>query len=225
MAFPELISYISEQTQQGIPAQVLREALLESGWREYDIENAFHDVAAGLNPLTEGASLHEDVSQVRSMVTHLAARIKNLEAVLASAGVLPMQSELPAGLGDPSRTLSSAQNPRGALVIAFLSVGLISVVASWLAMAVFIRQSLAPFDQATIAEGIGVASLIIGLVMMRMRYAWSAALWVGTSIVVWATTIWLAWRDYQAMEWTTALALGVLLIVLALVVGRRIDRR
>lgn len=96
MSHQDLVLYIREQTQQGVTAEVLRQKLMEAGWRELDIANALHDVAAGLRPVSEGASIHEDLAQVRGVVAHLATRMKALEVHLASASLaLPVGTELP----------------------------------------------------------------------------------------------------------------------------------
>lgn len=89
---PDLISYIRTQTQEGVTAHELRETLMEAGWSELDVDNGLHDVAAGLKPVTEGASIHEDLAQVRGMVAHLASRVKVLEARLTQ---VPMAVPLP----------------------------------------------------------------------------------------------------------------------------------
>ncbi|HUO75838.1 MAG TPA: hypothetical protein VMU12_02925 [Candidatus Paceibacterota bacterium] len=107
-ADPDLIVYIRQQTQDGVTANELRETLMEAGWNEIDVDNALHDVAAGLRPVTEGASIHEDLAQVRGMVAHLASRVKTLETRLAQAPAMPMAPGLPAGTGSPAREL-----PRG----------------------------------------------------------------------------------------------------------------
>jgi hypothetical protein len=92
----QLVSYLQEQTQQGASAQMLRESLMEAGWPELEIDNALHDVAAGLHPATPGASIHEDLAQVRGMVAHLAARVKTLEARLLPSEFIGPDHELPA---------------------------------------------------------------------------------------------------------------------------------
>ena len=90
---PDLISYIRRETQNGVTAHELRETLMEAGWNELDVDNGLHDVAAGLRPVTEGASIHEDLAQVRGMVAHLAMRVNSLEARLIQ---VPVPAMLPA---------------------------------------------------------------------------------------------------------------------------------
>lgn len=157
MVPPDLVAYIREQSAQGIPAQSLREALLEAGWGELDVENALHDVAAGMEPLTTGASLHEDVAQVRGMVAHLATRIQRLEARLTAAA----SETLPSG-----ELLQLPRGHRHGLRTFF----------SWLLLFV-------------VVVGGGVAT-------------------------------WQGWYVMHRIEWSTALALGVLLLVMLVVVGR-----
>jgi hypothetical protein len=208
---PELTIYVSEQTRQGVPAEVLRQSLMESGWHERDIANALHDVAAGLSPLTEGASLHEDVSQVRSMVSVLAARVKTIEATLASAGSLPMQKEL------------SAPKPHHSL--ASIIVGIVLWIAlGWYAVGLATNDPIPKSDRTIIIAALGAGLFIIGYTAMRMRRPWMAALLAGAAISLWSVTAWLSWSVQHAMEWSTALALGVFLFVLAFVMGRWIDR-
>ena len=216
-----LYEYIAEQTHQGVAAEVLRQSLMESGWTELDIDNAFHDVAAGLSPLTEGVSLHEDVSQVRSMVTLLAARIKNVEAALANVGALSMQGELPPGSGMPERSLIAGRPGNVRYVV--LGVGF-AVVTGWLAMQAYLGGWYGPLAMAGIVTAIGLFGLAMGYVLLRTGRAWGAAIFTATALAAWSSAAWLAWYKYHAMEWTTALALGVLLLVLTVVTGRRIGR-
>ena len=224
MANPELVSYLQEQTQEGVPADVLRQALMETGWKELDIENALHDVAAGLVPLTDGVSLHEDVSQVRTMVAHLAQRVKTIEVHLASAGALPVQGELPAGGGIPSHTLTSRRtNPAISLLAAFLGLMLFAWLG-WYGSVLTARGALSPGDQFTIAVGAGVLLLVSGYITMRRHQAWIASGTTAASIALLGLSTYEAWYSYHVIEWTTALALGVLLAVIVLVMGRWIDR-
>lgn len=211
MTSPELITYIGEQTQQGVSADILRQSLMESGWHERDIENALHDVAAGLSPLTEGASLHEDVSQVRSMVAVLATRVKTIEAQLASVAALPMQKELPAPVHH--HWLASA----------VVGIALWGVFGAYV-FGVATGQLMPTPDQMMIAIAVGGIFFAIGYRAMRRGHAWMGAMLTGMAISLWGMTTWLAWSIQHLMEWSTALALGVLLVVLAGVMGRWIDR-
>ena len=136
---PELISYIRQQTQEGVTAHELRETLMEAGWGELDVDNALHDVAAGLRPVTEGASIHEDLAQVRGMVAHLASRIQKLEARLVGAPAMSAILQLPVGTDAPAREL-----PRGRrrlsralslMILAFTVFGCLLVYRAWQANA------------------------------------------------------------------------------------------
>src|SRR4030042_2229232 len=107
MTVPEMIEYVRQQSQAGVSAQELRETLMAAGWSELDVENALHDVAAGLQPVTIGASIHEDLAQVRGLVAHLTTRVGRLEARLAtSANALPQgPEELPSGMAQRNQAL------------------------------------------------------------------------------------------------------------------------
>jgi len=95
-AHADLVSYIQDQTRQCTTAHAIHATLLSAGWSDADILNAFHDVAAGMLPMTTGVSIHEDLAQVRGMVAHLASRIGSLEESIRSSAMLPLpQLELP----------------------------------------------------------------------------------------------------------------------------------
>jgi hypothetical protein len=216
MADVELHEYIADQTRQGVAAEVLRQSLMEAGWTELEIENAFHDVAAGLSPLTEGASLHEDVSQVRSMVTLLAARLKTVEAALASVGALPMQAELPVGMP----ALPAGRH--GARLYAYLGA-VFALAATWLSLKAYLGW-YGHIATVGIVTAIGLFSISVGYIMLRRGRSWAAAIYSAIALVAWGAEAWVAWYVYGAMEWTTALALAILLLVLGVVTGRRIGR-
>ncbi|MCC6934607.1 MAG: hypothetical protein IT406_02905 [Candidatus Yanofskybacteria bacterium] len=216
----ELVSYIQEQTQQGISAQLLRESLLEAGWHETDIENALHDVAAGLHPATPGASIHEDLAQVRGMVAHLAARVRGIEAALSSVASLPMQRELSTQGALPAAP--SRQWP-GRLLAGMVGVAS-AVGAARFGANLVAHGSLMPRDAAIVASAIALVVLLGGLVAMRHRSAKMATCCTAGALMMGALVVWSAWREYAALEWTVALALGALLIVLAAVLGAWIDR-
>jgi len=221
----ELISYITEQTQQGVSAELLRQTLMEAGGDEKENANALHDVAAGLEPLTEGISLHEDVSQVRSMVAHLASRMRVVEAALASVGALPMQGQLPNGMIGPDHELPMPRHAwrLGTMTTTIVALGVVFATRTY-AYRLIDQNVLAPVDLAIIAAGAGVLLLIAGYIAMRLHRAWVASFFTGSAVAVWALTGWIAWRSYHFIERSTAAALGALLLILALVMGRWIDR-
>lgn len=219
MLNPELIVYIQEQTQQGVSAQVLRQSLMEVGWHERDIENALHDVAAGLSPVTPGASIHDDLTQVRGMVAHLAMRVKKVETELASVAALPSafigpDHELPRGSGR-----KWIRHAVGIIVII--------VLMAWFgayATQLVNQHSLAPADQIVIATALGTFLFVAALVAMRGRHAWAALLLAAGALALWAASVLAAQVVHAVIEPTVAIALGALLLALIFAVGRWIDR-
>jgi hypothetical protein len=223
MVYSELATYIREQTQQGIPADVLRQTLMEAGWLELDIENALHDVAAGMVPLTEGVSLHEDVSQVRTMVAHLASRVRVIESRLVANGALPMQGELPTGTIGPEHELPPGRHGHVFMKVA----GIVVVFLLFAGLGFYMRFSdagLAPRTQFVVAVVGGLAFLAVAVVAMRRHAAWLASLSTAVAVASWALATYVAWQTYHSLEWTTVAAIGVLLLVLTVVMGRWIDR-
>ncbi len=223
MVYSELVTYLKEQTQQGVPADVLRQVLMEAGWRELDIENGLHDVAAGLVPLTEGVSLHEDVSQVRTMVAHLASRVRALEARLTIGEALPMQAELPSGTIGPERELTAGHRRH----LVWKTVSVLVVFALFASIGFYMRLSdirIAPLNQLAVAVLVGGVSLGAGVIAMRRHHAWIASLGTAIAVSAWTLTTYVSWQTYHSIEWTTAGAIGVFLLVLAVVMGRWIDR-
>src|SRR4030042_1826830 len=204
MTVPEMIEYVRQQSQAGVSAQELRETLMAAGWTEFDVENALHDVAAGLQPITVGASIHEDLAQVRGLVAHLTARVGRLEARLTNAPGTPMLTNPEPALPAPRRHWWG-----------FLAVSLILVT-----VCVGMGVTLA-----------GVTALVVALFgwfFVRHQRAWPARYSAAMAIAIGSWSTWLAWRRFHVIEGTTALAIGVLFLVYLVVVARwlnRIERR
>lgn len=218
---PELIAYIRQQTQEGVGAQELRITLMEAGWNELDIENALHDVAAGLQPVTAGASIHEDLAQVRGMVAHLASRVKFIEARLVSAPGTPMElptgevPSLPRGTIGPSRFVKVVSMLAGILILGF---------AGWYIAMQVAQSTEAPTTLFAIAGVVGAVLLSAGYACMRTHRPWLANLMAASSIALWSVIVWHAWRTYHLLQHQTAIGLYVLMAVLLVVMGRWIDR-
>ena len=221
----ELVDYIQEQTQQGVTAQDLRVSLMEAGWHESDISNALHDVAAGLHPTTPGASIHEDLAQVRGMVAHLASRVHSIEATLASSGALSAQGQLSSGTLGADHELPAPERHRwfSSASMLVVLVALFALVGSYSSDLVS-RHALAPVDQLIIVASVAVLLLIAAVVSMRRHLAWVASLLTASAVTLWGMDVFLSWRVYGDMEWSVALALGVLLLVLTFAMGRWIAR-
>lgn len=219
MPISELVDYIRTETQEGATADALRVTLMEAGWQEVDIDNALHDVAAGMYPATPGASIHEDLAQVRGMVAHLATRVKGLEATLATFATLP-STFIGADheLAGPSR--ASLARKVITTIVFVLSAGALGLYVTNLVN----DNALAPRDMLIIAGALGALCFVISFIRMRRGHAWSAALFCAGAIALWAADTIVAWRAYRFLEWSVAAALGVLLIVLAIVMGRWIAR-
>lgn len=222
----DLVTYIQDQTAEGITAEALRESLMGAGWHERDIENAFHDVAAGLHPATPGASIHEDLAQVRGMVAHLAGRIRGLEASLASVagvgvrGQLPTQGAIPSAFIGPDHELPA---PRGsswvgrlfALLIAVAGMGTLGAV---MGMRVLGREVF-PFDEMVIFGASAAFLMVVAVIAMRRHHPWTAMLLSATAASMWLTQAVVAWRLFDAISLTVAGALCALVLVVVSVIG------
>src|SRR4030042_865092 len=214
MTVPEMIEYVRQQSQAGVSAQELRETLMAAGWTEFDVENALHDVAAGLQPITVGASIHEDLAQVRGLVAHLTARVGRLEARLTNAPGTPMLTNPEPALPAPRRHWWG-----------FLAVSLILVTVC-VGMGVTLAGITA--DNATRSfVTVAVAVLVVALFgwfFVRHQRAWPARYSAAMAIAIGSWSTWLAWRRFHVIEGTTALAIGVLFLVYLVVVARWINR-
>jgi hypothetical protein len=227
-ASPELVSYIRQQTQEGTTAEELRIALMESGWGEYEIENALHDVAAGLHPVTAGASIHEDLAQVRGMVAHLASRVKALETVLVSEpSSLPsgQQIPLPSGNVGPGRELPASHEPSrttrilsliGALILFWATGSYLSVQQA--------EEGSSAYGVLGILSAIGLGSLFVAYRSMHRHLHWKAQYATAIGITLWGLLAWHAWHTLHLVEWATAAGIGILLVVLTVVFARWIER-
>lgn len=221
---PELITYIRQQTQEGVPAQELRVALMEAGWNELDIENALHDVAAGLQPVTAGASIHEDLAQVRGMVAHLAARVKVLEARLVGQTPGEPLTLAPGIIGAERELVSGRRGSTAVKVASAIADVIILLFVGWYLAIEVARNDAMPVGLFAALGIIGAVLLAAGYRFMRSHRAWVANLLAASSIALWSIIVWHAWQTYHLLENQTAIGLYVLLFVLLVVMGRWIDR-
>ncbi|MBP6886066.1 MAG: hypothetical protein KBC02_02380 [Candidatus Pacebacteria bacterium] len=126
MPSSELIDYIRSQTQEGASLATIRADLVAAGWPSNDVDDGVHAVASDLHPLTPGASIHEDLAQVRGVVAYLSARLKTAEDTVArltaatTHNALGMQSSLPSSWIGPERELGAPH--RGSILRAFASL-------------------------------------------------------------------------------------------------------
>ena len=218
---PELVDYIRAQSALGVPAPMLRETLMGAGWAEHDIENALHDVAAGMHPVTMGASIHEDLAQVRGMVSHLATRVQRLESRLVSADAPPagMLEARPS----PSETLPSPRKGRSGL---WSSLGAAAVLA---AVAWFVELKVAettegPTSLFVSLAAAGILALAMAYRSMRRGARNAATALTALALGLWALATWHAWNTYHYFPWHIALGLGILYVVIALVMGVWVER-
>jgi|GEM_PF-4326615 len=227
MPISELVDYIREQTREGVAAQDIRVELLSAGWLENDIENGLHDVAAGMYPITKGASIHEDLAQVRGMVAHLATRLKGLEATIAtfvsssSTPSLRAQAQLPSAFIGADHELAMRKPPNKVLrTIAFLLDLILSIqfVLYWSNQVE--QKSLAIQDFHVIVIASLVMLAISSIILLHRRSIWSATLLAGSALALGATEVILSWQTYQSIGTMVALALLALFVVSAIVFRR-----
>jgi hypothetical protein len=227
MPIAELVDYIQAQTQEGVSAQDLRVSLMEAGWHEVDIDNALHDVAAGLHPATPGASIHEDLAQVRGMVAHLAARMKDLEGTIASFASSPQrlalesQEQLPTAFIGAERELTAT--PPASLFSRAVSLALTLLGSLGLArygVSLVRRQEIALQDFHIMVIAFGLLALVLSVVLIRQGRAWSGMMACVGALTVWLIDIDLAWRSYHSIGWTVGLALILLCGAILFVIRR-----
>ena len=110
--------------------------------------------------------------------------------------------------------------PLSILVIA----AALSVMLGMYTTDLVLRNALAPLDQLVIAAALGALVFIAALIMMGRRHAWAASLLTASAVTLWGTDAFVSWRIYHYMEPQTVAGIGVLLVVLAAVMGRWIQR-
>ncbi len=226
MPIAELVDYIQAQTQEGVSAQELRVSLMEAGWHEVDIENALHDVAAGLHPATPGASIHEDLAQVRGMVAHLAARMKDLEGTIAAFASSPQrlalepQGQLPSAFIGAERELPPAPVSLFSRALTFTLTLLGSIGLARYGVSLVQRQQVALQDFHIIVGAFGLLALVLSVVLIRQGRAWSGMMTCITALTVWLIDIDLAWRTYHSIGWMVGVALVLLCCAIAFVIRR-----
>lgn len=221
MVDPELVDYIRQQSQAGVPAPMLRETLMGAGWAEHDVENALHDVAAGMHPVTAGASIHEDLAQVRGLVAHLASRVQKIEVRLSSAAQ-PVAGMLDAR-PSPDETLPAPHRQRSGW-LGSLGAAVVLAAVAW-----FVQTEVAESAKGPAALFISLAAagvIVFAMAYLRMRRGArsTATALTGLALGLWVLATWHAWATYDLIAWSIALGLGALFLVIAFVMGAWIDR-
>lgn len=221
MVDPELIDYIRSQSQEGVPAPMLRETLMNAGWAEHDIENALHDVAAGMHPITAGASIHEDLAQVRGLVSHLASRVQRLEVRLAAA--TPPVAGMLEARPSPEETLPAPRRRSGGLWKSLAAAAVLAAIA-WFVELQVAESTDSPTALFISLAALGVIALALAYRSMRRGVRATATALTAVALGLWALTTWHVWYTYHSIVWTVALGLGILYLVIALVMGVWIER-
>ncbi len=226
-----LVDYIHEQTRDGISAHDIRVELLAAGWRELDIENGFRDVAAGLHPVTPGASIHEDLAQVRGMVAHLATRMKDLEATLASVATLPHQQSLPMQGQLPTAFIGAdhelTARPAPSLARRAISLVIAALVFLQLAQygAILVqRQSIAQQDYHVMVASFVALLVIAAALALRSRASWRATLLSASALILGGADLVFSWRVYHWIA-APAAAIGGIILLTTLMTLRRWGKR
>ncbi len=186
MPISEIVDYIHTRTQEGASAQELRATLMAAGWHESDIENGLRDVAIGLHPATPGASIHEDLAQVRGMVAHLATRLQGIETTVAS---------LPTSFIGPDHELMESHKPGFFGRALSLTLTILATVGLGLYGADAVPRGIITAQDYQIMLGaIGALFAVVSMVLIRRYRAWSGWLLCGGAVALWITDIVLAWR-------------------------------
>lgn len=217
MAYQELDVYIAEQIGKGLDAQSVKRTLLEAGWLEADVDNALRDVAADAIPTTSVA-VHDDVVHMRRTLNDLEKRVQALESQVAAAP----EAMLPSGTADAGHALP--QPPGRALrkTLTWIGLTVLFLLIGYVGMRSITQDAITPVSRIWAEVFVGTVLASAGFVSGRMKKH-SAANWLtGTGLAFGALATVGAWY-LNYLDWSVALALGALLVTLALVMGRFYD--
>lgn len=217
MAYKELDAYIAEQIGQGLDAQTVKRTLLETGWLEIDVDNALRDVAADAIPAT-AVSIHDDMVRMRHAVNDLDKRIGHLETALAAVP----EATLSNGTMGPEKALPEPPVHQWRRILMWLGLTVLFVLIGYVSMASIARDSITPVSRIWAEVFIGIVLTSAGFITGRMKKRAMANLLTGTGLAFAALATIGAWY-LNYIEWSVALAVGALLVTLALVLGRFYD--
>lgn len=218
-----LSAYVAEQITQGVPAQAVKEALLEAGWLSVDADNAIRDAAAQAAPVAV-LSAHEDMIRIRHAVNSLDERVGRLEAGLVASGTVPMPVLMAPSTMSPARELAPSHRRglgrRWLLILVLL--GAFAASGYW-GMALIAAGSYTPLARIVTEGAVGLALTVTGYIAGRTHRRGAANVFTAVGLALCALATVGAWYLHW-MEWSVAAAVGALLATLALVLGRFYDR-
>jgi len=219
MAHQDITEYVAGQIAQGVSAQIIKEALLASGWLEVDADNALRDAAAGTAPAVV-ASFQDDLLRVRHAVNELDERVQRIEGRLAVVG--PGEGTLETGFIGPDHELESGEPAMSRnLTVAVFAV--LFFIAGYLGMMLISTETLTPVTRVWIEAALGVAVAVGGYFAGRAGRRVMANVMTGIGLALVSLATVGAWYLLY-LDWTVAVALGALFVTLALVLGRFYDR-
>jgi len=217
MAYQELDAYIAGQVAQGLDAQTIKKAVLEAGWLEIDVDNALRDVAADAIPAT-AVSAHDDIVRMRNALNSLDERVKHLESRLSAAP----EATLPSGTIGPERELPEPPAKGKRRIMAWIGLSLLFILIGYVGMKSIVQDAITPVSRLWAEAFVGFTLASAGFVSGRMKKRGAANLLTGTGLAFAALATVGAWY-LNYIEWSVALAVGALLVTLALVLGRFYD--
>jgi hypothetical protein len=219
MAHQDINDYVTGQIAQGVPAKIVKDALLGAGWLEADADNAIRDAAAGTAP-AHLTSLQDDLQHVRHAVNELDQRVQRIEGRLAVVG--PGEGTLETGFIGPDHELDAGEPGvhRNLIIGAF---AVLFFVAGYLGMMLISTETLTPVTRVWVEAALGCAVGIAGFIVGRQGRRVMANVMTGIGLALVSLATVGAWYLLY-LDWTIALALGALFVTLALVLGRFYDR-
>lgn len=217
MTYKELDAYVAEQFGQGADAETVKRALLEAGWSEADVDNALRDVMADAVPVA-AVSVHDDIVRMRHAMNDLDRRVRRLETSLAAAP----SATLPSGRADVEHALPASRKGRVKSMLLWAVLAAVFVLIGYGGMASFVKDAVTPVTRVWAEAAIGIVLASGGFVTGRMKRRGLANLLTGTGLAFVALATVGAWY-LNYIEWSVAVALGGLLLTLALVLGRFYD--
>ncbi|HXV26545.1 MAG TPA: hypothetical protein VD862_00740 [Candidatus Paceibacterota bacterium] len=218
MSFPELSEYVTDQITRGVSAQTVREALIEAGWRSVDADNALRDAAAHAAPVAT-LTVQDDLSRIRHAVNDLGQRVSRLEGSLTGVAA---PATLPDAFIGPERELAPGR-PRVIRLFGLLGLAVLFAAAGYWGMMLISTESWTPAGRIWAEAGAGTLLAVAGFAAGRRGSRGTANILTGVGLALGALATVGGWY-LNYLEWSVAVALGALLVTLALVLGRFYDR-
>jgi len=215
MAYQELSEYVAAQIGRDVDAHAIRQTLMGAGWRSIDVDNALRDAAAHSMPAI-GVSVHDDLLRIRHAVNTLEERMGHIETRLA------INTQEPIGEVTAKKSVPAPRPLSGRRYLVLFGLVTVFALFGYTGMRSIVTEAVTPLSRIWAGLAIGLVLVVPGFVAGRVGRRGVANLLTATGLAFAALATVNAWYVHFIGS-GVAVSLGVLLLTVALVLGRFYD--